>query len=1354
MSEISVVVVGSTSINSVVGNGDTVKVNVGNQTVGGGNGAAATIEAGAVTTIDATQTATVTNVGTAYAAKFNFSLPRGFTGLTGPATSLSIGSVSTGASAAVSITGSAPSQSLSFVLPAGPANSLSIGSVSTGTTAAVSITGAAPSQSLSFVLPQGPVGQANSLSIGSVTTGATAAVSITGSAPSQSLSFVLQPGATGPANSLSIGSVTTGATAAVSITGSSPSQSLSFVLPQGPAGPVSSLKIGTVITGPDAAATITGTAPTQTLNLVLPQGATGVQGPQGEVGPTGPANSLTVAGVTTTTATTASVSITGTAPSQQISFVIPQGPQGPQGAGGPYTTVQVGTVATAAAGSNAKIDTVAAGGTVTLNFTIPRGVDGTANLADETPQPLGVASGGSALAAARADHVHAVPVIAYGNLTGVPSSFSPSAHQHAIVDITNLQAVLDSKQASGTYVTLDGSGKISSSVLPSYVDDIIEAATYSALTGLTGEGGKLYVTVDTRKIYRWSGSAFVEIASSPGSTDSVTEGTTNLYFTTKRAADAAPVQSVNGKTGAVTIEAGGIAWSTVPTATTTVTKAGALSYDDNYLYVANAASQWRRTAIEDWTTPTISISVQPSNQTAVAGAATFSVTASATQNAELIYQWQRQAGGAGSWLNIATGLSATLSLDSLSFAANNGDKYRVVITSGSGGTGGTAVGGWLPAVVVELTPTATLTSGEATLTISAAISIVAQPQNVTLTNGTSASFAVSATTPGTGLAYQWQSSPDGTNWTNVSSATSASLALTGLTETGYSGLRYRCIVSSSGYSDATSNSATLTVAPISVTTQPASQTGQPVAGTTPNYSASFTSAASSPAGAPTIQWEVSADGGTSFSDLSGQTNSSLALTGLTSSDTGKRYRAKFQRSGWNTVRSSAATLTVPTDTITVTQQPSNTTASVSSFSSVTSTLPSGTWTDVSFVNGKWFATPDDSLGGDYIATSDDGVTWTKRIAVLPYAGKWSKVFYGNGIYLTFLATDTVAGTWCATSSDGASWTARKISDTENLAKASHAYLRGGGGWFFASNNSNGTGAKWVVSQDGVNWTVTTQATSLAFSAFNISEITESADGSQIMAWSFNAIRASIASVTSSGVGQFVDAGLPLGSGAGSVSQIIHNGSAFVAVGASTGSGIFLGGASWSYGNFGGTIASVANRGSRYVGVASGYGIVSSNDGINWVLRQSGNSNYFDFAIAMSGVFVATISTQIFTSPDGLTWTARTNVFGYLPIVAGDKVLIASSYPQRGSSLTNRLVTPGGVTSATFSSTATTTFGSPSIQWQQSSDGGATWANISAATSSSLSLTPVSADSGKRYRAVYSKDSYTTVNSNAATLTVP
>ena len=58
----------------------------------------------------------------------------------------------------------------------------------------------------------------------------------------------------------------------------------------------------------------------------------------------------------------------------------------------------------------------------------------------------------------------------------------------------------------------DGS-KISSSYLPSYVDDVIEVANFAALP-VTGETGKIYVTVDTNYEYRWSGSTYVEIKDS------------------------------------------------------------------------------------------------------------------------------------------------------------------------------------------------------------------------------------------------------------------------------------------------------------------------------------------------------------------------------------------------------------------------------------------------------------------------------------------------------------------------------------------------------------------------------------------------------------------------------------------------------------------------------------------------------------------------------------------------------------------------------------------------------------------------------------------------------------------------
>jgi hypothetical protein len=95
-------------------------------------------------------------------------------------------------------------------------------------------------------------------------------------------------------------------------------------------------------------------------------------------------------------------------------------------------------------------------------------------------------------------------------------------------------------------------GLIPASVLPAYVDDVLE---YRALNALptTGETGKIYVTLDTNKTYRWSGTTYIELTGSPGTTDAVPEGTQNLYFTSARAAAAAPIQSVAGRVGNVAL---------------------------------------------------------------------------------------------------------------------------------------------------------------------------------------------------------------------------------------------------------------------------------------------------------------------------------------------------------------------------------------------------------------------------------------------------------------------------------------------------------------------------------------------------------------------------------------------------------------------------------------------------------------------------------------------------------------------------------------------------------------------------------------------------------------------------------
>jgi len=79
-------------------------------------------------------------------------------------------------------------------------------------------------------------------------------------------------------------------------------------------------------------------------------------------------------------------------------------------------------------------------------------------------------------------------------------------------DITGKQD-LSEKGAVDGYAELDGTGKVPSAQLPSFVDDVIEAADFAALPA-TGEAGKIYVTLDDNKTYRWSGSAYAEISAS------------------------------------------------------------------------------------------------------------------------------------------------------------------------------------------------------------------------------------------------------------------------------------------------------------------------------------------------------------------------------------------------------------------------------------------------------------------------------------------------------------------------------------------------------------------------------------------------------------------------------------------------------------------------------------------------------------------------------------------------------------------------------------------------------------------------------------------------------------------------
>ena len=104
-------------------------------------------------------------------------------------------------------------------------------------------------------------------------------------------------------------------------------------------------------------------------------------------------------------------------------------------------------------------------------------------------------------------------------------------------DIPDLSATyvnVNQLGANSGVATLGSDGKVPSSQLPSFVDDVIDAYIVSGATALTSgwlsktsggsaltpETDKIYVIVSSgdyqNKTYRWSGSTYVEISASPG----------------------------------------------------------------------------------------------------------------------------------------------------------------------------------------------------------------------------------------------------------------------------------------------------------------------------------------------------------------------------------------------------------------------------------------------------------------------------------------------------------------------------------------------------------------------------------------------------------------------------------------------------------------------------------------------------------------------------------------------------------------------------------------------------------------------------------------------------------------------
>ena len=258
------------------------------------------------------------------------------------------------------------------------------------------------------------------------------------------------------------------------------------------------------------------------------------------------------------------------------------------------------------------------------------------------------------------------------------------------------------------------------------------------------------------------------------------------------------------------------------------------------------------------------------------------------------------------------------------------------------------------------------------------------PDPSTVGQSVTVSFSVIANAPGAGSPTGNVTVSDGVDsCTGTVAAGTCSFALTTagvrtLTATYAGDVNFNSTVSAG-----VAHTVTVPTQAPQITTQPTNQ--QVCGGATATFSA-----AASGTPTPTVQWQVSSDNGSTWTDLAGETTTTLSV-GASAADNGKQYRAVFTNSA-GSATTNAATLTVDSAP-SITTQPSNQTVNAGqlvSFGAVASGSPTPTvqW-QVSTDNGATWS----DLSGETSAT----LTFTAQSSD---QGKQYRALFSNGCETT------------------------------------------------------------------------------------------------------------------------------------------------------------------------------------------------------------------------------------------------------------------------------------------------------------------------------------------------------------------
>jgi hypothetical protein len=637
--------------------------------------------------------------------------------------------------------------------------------------------------------------------------------------------------------------------------------------------------------------------------------------------PAGPATLVSV-GNTTTLASGSNATVTGTTSGSNLTlaFGIPQGVT---------PAFAIGNVVTGAAGSSASVTatTTNSGANVTLDLTIPRGDPGTngsngtngtvVTLSDGTPANLGTAAPGTSNLAARADHVHQMPQ--YSSLLNIPSNFPTNTtlvsglsagysginHAHNYVQsLNNLTGNLTLAAGSNVTLTANGSTLTLSSVGGLGANDSVDGGDYvgEIINGITFSVQPVSQTLNLGGVGNWStgsavpqnsallsvgGKAMLATLSYQGFINgNYTDGNMTLRLSANATTVAAATPYVVNVAVPAVSSALNMSVATNGTQTLFLTYYSSSGSDvSTLLSTSDNGSTW-------------SVINAPSQAVRIAGT-TAGFVATTYSGLQEYYGSDavRQSSDGVNWntrtipfgynanaqpptWRIAGGGSlfvAVTLMSNVSAYSTNGVSWTSATPPISFGLKDIAYGGGLY-VAISTDRSYVTTNGVAwtagNLPTSGYDRIVFEGGRFVATKQAESTTDIA-------------SSPDGVAWT-LGTMPSSKV--------------WRWVSYAGGYYAAIHGQ------PLAVGSE---NLNMAIAAVATNGAANFTaSAATSGGGAVSYQWQSSTDAGTTWSNISNATSSTLTLTGLTTANSGTRYRAAASAIGATSATSQSATLTV------------------------------------------------------------------------------------------------------------------------------------------------------------------------------------------------------------------------------------------------------------------------------------------------------------------------------------------------------------------------------------------------------------------------------------------------------------